>query len=441
VFDQEKQKHLQGKKQVRMRCFSLSCGAMARFSVSKNYRTLGRCVALVWASSVAAQATDSGTAGGDAGVTDLMQTTSGTPEPEKVSPISFGAYAEAFYQWNLGNPSNGITHFRGFDNRHNTFTLANVAIDAQWDFERLVGRVALQVGHTPSTYYASEPELPGASASNGSGAALWKYVQQAYAGYRFGVGRGLTVSAGLFLSPIGPESMAIKDNWNWSRSNLFFGLPFYHTGVRASYPVNESVSLTVAGYNGWNSVVDNNPEKSVSVQAVFNRPTLTLSVLYFGGVERSKNAPEGRPWRHLFDAHLTWHPKNWLSLLAHLNGGFEMTRFGATSWMGGALYARLKLRDPLSITVRADVLAESVADNGSAKASALFFPAPWVASATATVEYRPLSRVSLRLEYRQDIAATPLYFRGAVEGDGVSTPFRPNTKSQDTLTLGMASWF
>ncbi len=398
-------------------------------------------MALVLASYAGAQPTDAGVEPSDAGIRLLMPAAATLPEPEKPPPFSWGAYAEVFYQWNMANPSNGITNFRGFDNRHNTFTIANVAIDAQWDFERLVGRVALQVGHTPSTYYSAEPELPGASGSNASGAALWKYLQQAYAGYRFGVGRGLTISAGLFLSPIGPESMAVKDNWNWSRSNLFFGLPFYHTGVRASYPVNDSVSLTVAGYNGWNSVVDNNPEKSVSVQVVLSRPSLIGSLLYFGGVERSKNAPEGRPWRHLFDAHLTWHARNWLSLLAHLNAGFEMTRFGASSWRGAALYARLKAIETLYLTVRTDIFSESVADNGTEKASALFFPSPWVASATVTIEYRPISRVSLRMEYRKDASAAPIYFRGSVETDGASEPFRPNTQGQDTLTLGITSWF
>jgi hypothetical protein len=59
--------------------------------------------------------------------------------------------------------------------------------------------------------------------------------------------------------------MAVRDNWNWSRSNLFFGLPFYHTGVRATYALTE-LGITAGGYNGWNSVLDNNAEKSVALR-------------------------------------------------------------------------------------------------------------------------------------------------------------------------------
>jgi hypothetical protein len=272
-----------------------------------------------------------------------QQTEPAPPVQPAPNPFTLGGYAEANYQWNFNAPSNGITNFRGFDNRHNSFTLSNVALDAQWDSGHLIGRLTLQVGNTPSTYYLAEPSLPGSSAANASGVELWKYLQQAYAGYRFGVGRGLAVTAGLFLSPIGPESMAVRDNWNWSRSNLFFGLPFYHTGVRATYALTEEWAVTVAGYNGWNSVLDNNAEKSVLAQVTLTRTDLVLSLLYFGGVERAPGASEGRGWRHLLDAHLTWHVRPWVSLLGHINAGFEPTRFGASYWAAGALYARFTL--------------------------------------------------------------------------------------------------
>ncbi len=212
--------------------------------------------------------------------------------------------AEAHYQWNFNEPSNGITAWRGFDNRHNTFTISNVMLDVQWDYEGVVGRVALQIGSTPSSYYLAEPGRSGAAGVNGTGSELWKYVQQGFVGYRFPVKRGLVVQAGVFLSPIGPEGIAVRDNWHWSRSTLFFALPYYHTGARASLQLTERWAFTLAGYNGWNSVVDNNPEKSVSLQATYAVPNeLAVSLLYFGGVEREEGALEGRAWRHLLDAH------------------------------------------------------------------------------------------------------------------------------------------
>jgi hypothetical protein len=356
-------------------------------------------------------------------------------------PFTVGAYAEAVYQWNFNDPSNGITNYRGFDNRHNTFTLSNVALEGSWDYEGLVGKVALQIGSTPSTYYASETVAPGTSGANGSDLELWKYIQQAYVGYRFPFGGGLTTTAGLFLSPIGPESMAVRDNWNWSRSNLFFGLPFYHTGVKASYALSDAWAIALAGYNGWNTVLDNNDEKSISAQLTFTRPDVVLSVLFFTGVERPPEAPEGRAWRHQLDSHITWHATSWLSLLAHINGGVEPNEFGTSGWIAGALYGRVRMLEELLAAVRFDAFYERVAEGAAGRASPIFWPAPWVSSATATLDFRPHERVSFRLEYRHDQAGAEMFFGGDVSGDGTTEPFVPNRRAQDTLSLGATSWF
>lgn len=362
----------------------------------------------------------------------------GLPSTAAEPPFTLGGYVEADWQWNFNRPSNGITSLRGFDNRHDSFTLANVALDAQGDAANVVGRLTLQVGHTPSTYYLAEPSVPGAVATNASGPELWKYVQQAWLGYRFERLAGLTLTAGVFLSPIGPESIAVRDDWNWSRSNLFFGLPYYHAGVRASLPLGAAWAITLGVTNGWNSVVDGNAEKSVLAQATWTKAPFALSMLYFGGVERPTGAPEGRAWRNLFDAYLTWDATARLSLLVHADAGFEPNAFGVSGWEAAALSARYAvLPGRLFVAVRADGFVEQVPPG----ATALFWPVRWVSSATATLDYRPHERVSFRLEVRHDQAAGPAYFQGTVAGDGVTTPFLPNAAAQDTLTLGATAWF
>ena len=59
--------------------------------------------------------------------------------PFPAAAEKLGAYVETLYQWNFNRPSNRITNYRGFDNRHDTFTLANVALDAQWDVHDIFG--------------------------------------------------------------------------------------------------------------------------------------------------------------------------------------------------------------------------------------------------------------------------------------------------------------
>lgn len=344
------------------------------------------------------------------------------------------AYVEAFYQYNFNRPSNDLTNYRGFDNRHNTFTLSNVALGAAVDYRNVLLGLTLQVGHTPSTYYRSEPAQPGASGANASDSELWKYVQEAYAGYRFI--DSLSITAGLFLSPIGPESMAINNNWNWSRSNLFFGLPFYHTGARATYVLLERWAFTLAAYNGWNSVVDNNGRKSLSAQVTYTAPRSTLSLLYFGGVERPAGAPEGHPWRSLFDAHARWDVLSWLALMAHANAGFERGELGNARWAAGAVYARAQLIAGLFVALRGDAFFEHT----PAAAQPIFWPVSWVSSGTLTLEYRLVEHVSFRAEYRHDRAQGAMYFAGAVSA-AASGAFIANTRLQNTATVGVTAWF
>jgi hypothetical protein len=248
-------------------------------------------------------------------------------------------------------------------------------------------------------------------------------------------------SAGVFLSPIGPEAIAVRDNWNWSRSNLFFGLPFYHTGVRLQYPLNERWAGMLLICNGWNSVVDNNTEKSICTQVTYARPSVTTTLQYFGGNERPAGAPEGRPWRNLFDAYATWTATSRLSFLAQVDAGFEDNTYGKSSWTAGALYARFQATDRVYLGARVDTFDETAGSNAQGTASSIFWPVSSVSSATATVDFRPAERVSFRAEYRFDDADGDMYFGGAVTGDGISTPYEYKRSSQNTFTFGAVTWF
>jgi len=362
--------------------------------------------------------------------------------PPAASTITPTGYVETYYQWNFDEPSNGITNYRGFDNRHDSVTLENVALGASWRIDRVDSKLLLQVGSTPATYYSGEPSLPGAAGANASDASLWRFVQEAHVGWHAPTPNDLFFEMGLFASPIGPEVLAINQDWNWSRSNMFFALPFYHTGLRATYAVTDELSTTLAAYDGWNSVVDDNQEKSVSgslAYKVANR--INAQVLYFGGIERPAGAPEGPYWRHDFDAYVEVDPADEVNLMAHANAGLEPNRLGTSAWYAGALYARLEPLRWLWIAARGDYFREHVPPG----ATPIFWPmgTSWVTSGTLTVDFRPTpDNLSVRLEYRHDRADAPIYFRGAVAGTGAAgDPYVPNARSQDTLTLGATAWF
>jgi hypothetical protein len=349
--------------------------------------------------------------------------------------ISVGGYLETYYQGHFQDPSNRITNLRGFDNRSLTFTLSNVVLDLRGEKGPIAARVMFQVGSTPSTYYLAEPVHLGTPSVNPSSGELWKYLQQANVAAK--LPSEFVLEAGLFPSPIGIEVFPVKDNMNWSRSNLFFGLPFYHTGARISHAVADDWTGTFAIYNGWNSVVDNNKYPSVSLSAAYTSDRTVAQILYFGGVEWPSGSPQGQPWRNLLDAYAQYAITETVTIAGQADGGFEVNDFGTDWWVTAAIYGKLAITDELYAAIRADYFYEHVPDG----ASAIFWPTPWVAEATATIAYQPVDQISVRLEYRHDQADTDVYFGGDVAIDPMTLAYIPNRNMQDTVTLGVTAWF
>lgn len=358
------------------------------------------------------------------------------------STFTVGGYVEAYYSYNFNNPSNGLTNLRAFDNRHNAITLQNLVADLGWEYDAVYAAGAIQFGQVGETYYGvSEPSLRGSSGASPGGAEVFKHIQKAYLGW--GPTKALRLEAGLFISPLGPESMPTHENWTWSHSNLFFGLPFYHSGIRAGYDLSKQHNVRLGVYNGWNNALDNNAEKSVALEYTFTpSDDVTFAAQYFGGVERPTGALEGRAWRHLLDASVKVKATPYLELLADVDGGVEPNRLGTSAWLAGILAARVRAAKWLYFAGRQTMFAEKRAKQGLDVADPIAIPVEWMTSTTATVDVRPVPHLSAKLEYRHDAAEAAIFYRSVVTGDGGdASPFVANARSQDTLTLGLTAWF
>jgi hypothetical protein len=332
--------------------------------------------------------------------------------PAAADPVKLGGYVEVYDAWNFNDPANSTTALRGFDARHATFSLQNAVVDVTWDTGVTTGRIALQIGDAGSIYYGHETD--------------WRNVQEAWAAWKT---HDVQVAAGLFLSPIGVEDLAVKDDWSWSRSNLFYALPFYHVGVRATVPLTKD-GWSAMGMicNGWNNVVDNNHEPSLTAAVTYERAPWYAQLLYFGGIERDPGAPEGSPWRHLGDAYIQAPLGHGFSALAHVDAGTERGSLGADSWIAGAAAARYDLTSHVFASARIDGIREYHAQ----AASPVLVPVAWVTSDTLTLAWRPVDHLMLMLEGRHDDASGKVFF-----GDADL----PTRRTQTTITAGATAWF
>lgn len=361
--------------------------------------------------------------------------------------VTLSGYAEAYYSYNFARPENNITNNRWLDERHNSVTLQTVALDVSAEKGPVSAKVTLMFGPTADRWYFEGARIPDSEnhASLSPGAysnETWKHIQTAYAGYRAPLGNGLLITGGLMPTQVGYESAAVKDNWNWSRSNIFNFLPFFHLGLRAAYPLTESLTVSASVYNGWNQATDLNKGKTVSLQTSWLRDGWFFNLLYLGGPERPRGDAAGQPWRNLFDAVMQYDVLPTLSLAADVLGGFERSDLGTDLWAGGALYARLKATDWLYFAARGDGIYERVATRNGTSEPIFFGGGDHVLSGTLTAELRPFEGISFRLEGRHDDSdpKVPLYYKRGFDTVGGAGTQR-TSRAQNTFTVGLTGWF
>lgn len=237
--------------------------------------------------------------------------------------------------------------------------------------------------------------------------------------------------------------MATHENWTWSHSILFFGLPFYHLGARIRWQPARGHTLRFGVYNGWNNALDNNAEKSLALEYKYQRASaLSIGITYFTGVERPTEAREGRAWRHLLDLYLVTNQLRRLGWLVNLNGGLEPNDLGLSGWVAANAVVRVEILPWLFTAARGTVFYEVRAERDGVRADSIAIPSGRLGTASLTIEARPHGQIAFKLEVRYDSSDGPVFFMNSVMGAGTAlSPFLPNATDQTTLTLGATAWF
>lgn len=327
----------------------------------------------------------------------------------------YGAYLDLSYIVNFNFPENHRWRNRSTAKRHNelapNMALAYVRKDvtevSRWGVE-----LGLQGGYDSRDfgYMAGERRAD-------AGDTL-RHVHRANVSYLAPVGHGLTVTAGLFNSLIGYESLYAKDNANYTRSWIADYSPYMMFGVTANYPVSDR--LTVAGFiiNGYAHLAHPNDQPSYGGQWSYKvTPKLTATQTIYWGSDQSNTSLEF--WRLYGNHILQWQNED-VTLAASYDVGTEVLadRPGhpRTFVMGGNLVARWRIVGPWSVAVRPELYWDR---NGRWTGSEQF-----VRAVTSTVEYQmPCRRTNtiVRLEHRYDesTGAGGGFFRRGEIGPGV----------------------
>jgi hypothetical protein len=220
-------------------------------------------------------------------------------------------------------PGGRINTFRAFDTEANGFQLTQFNLHLDRTVESGVGFVLdLNFGKT-----AEILRFTTRYSNNNPGSLNNDIVDptQAYLTYTLPVGHGVQIAAGKFVTLLGAEVISTYNNLNYNESRSFifnFGIPFTHTGIRASYAFTDKVGLTLGVNNGWDDVSDNNDGKTVEGQIALT-PVDWFS-LAVSGTYGSEQVNRGNSQRGVIDTVAVWKtPIRGLTLVGEYDYGNE----------------------------------------------------------------------------------------------------------------------
>jgi|WetSurMetagenome_2_1015567.scaffolds.fasta_scaffold19776_4 hypothetical protein len=312
---------------------------------------------------------------------------------DSTSPVSIGGFVDSYFSWNFARPRSHTNRLANFDLTENQIMLSTAEIDIQRSANPIGFHIELAVGSSADINTAGNSESA-------------KLVQQAYLTAVVPVGAGLTLDAGKFVTHMGYETIKAKDNFNYSRSFLFaWAIPYYHTGIRASYPLRENLTAVAYLYNGWNNIVANSG-KTLGATLVFAPvPSVTLVANWIGGPEQPDSVSSD--FRHVIEGVITVQASDRLSLAVNGTYGSERLPGGTATWKGAALYGRYTIGGTSAISARGEFYSDP---DGYTTALAQD-----LGEVTLTYEQRFLNALIVRAEYRYEWS-TGLVFDGS-DGD------------------------
>lgn len=259
-------------------------------------------------------------------------------------------------------------------------------------------------------------------------------LTQAY-GY-YGAG-SFSIIVGKYVTLAGAEVIKSDSDVNYSRSILFgYAIPFTHTGVRATYKVNDKLTLIGGVNNGWDAVSNVNGDRTLEWGLSYNfTDALSLAVQGYDGKQRlsyypQANASGPKGTRDLIDALLTYKANDKLTFVVNYDYGSQKNAplingsTGTANWEGWAGYTQYQFNDQWRLVLRGEIFDDkdgyrTVVAPGSTSGQ------KWK-EATLTLAYLPTKNIEVRAEVRGDKSDQSVFLKS----NGVNA-------SKDQTSLGM----
>lgn len=323
--------------------------------------------------------------------------------------MDFSFLFDGYVNGSFNSPDSGFNQLRNFDLRANTahVSMGKITID----------RAPAPVGFHLDVGFGQTFDL---IHSTDRAPEAFKYFEQAYVSFKPKSLHGLQVDAGEFVTSAGAEVIESNANWNYSRSLLFaWAIPYYHFGIRTSFPVGPHFTGGVQLVQGWNNIYDNNSGKTIGLNGAYAWKKVTWTNVYYVGPEK---AHTNKGIRNLYDTTVLVNANDNLSYYINFDYGREKNiDSGSSQWTGLAGAVRYAFKKKYAVAGRLeffddiDGFSTGVAQN--------------VKEFTLTGEYKMSSWLLTRVEFRDDWSDQPFFQKNG-----------GSSKNQPTILLGLVAF-
>jgi len=232
-----------------------------------------KCATAAFAVLIAAPAWSQTTQTPDAAAQTTPAPAAPAPAPSwSAGPIDFSGLVDGYYSLNFGHPASKNNVIRNFDVKANQFSLNFAKLTMEHTADPVGFKLDLAAGRAMEIFHATEP----------GGLSIYRYILQAYVSLKPAKLKGFQFDFGKFVTSAGSEVTETHLNWNYSRSLLFaLAIPYYHFGVRTTFPVGKAFTGGFQVVQGWNDVYDNNSGKTFGFTGAYAWKKVTWSNVYY----------------------------------------------------------------------------------------------------------------------------------------------------------------
>ena len=296
--------------------------------------------------------------------------------------IKIGGYVSTYFAWyDDETKSNEFVQFPTLAPRNKQFALNMALLSMEYNSKNTRGNIGLHFGDVSQSIW---PEN-------------FKFVQEANAGIKFF--KKFWLDAGFFKTHIGLESFQPRENITSSMSILSYHEPYFFSGAKLTYLVNDKLTLQANVFNGYSDYSDQNDNKVFGFSTVYtmnNNFTLTYNLLSSDESPTTAN----KSYQRFYNNFYLLYTKNKVTFGLELNYGTQKNSLKidttkTASVYSGLIVAKYQLNSKIATYGRLEnfsdkdqILSQSV-DIGK-----------YINGTTIGVEYKPQKNAALSAEWR-----------------------------------------